>query len=107
MFGATFLEKAAESEAVEKDARLRRGKILPVIGAAPPPDGAEEPSDGPAVVPRRICCTQPLCAVSACRLLPSHPIDEKDDMPGFLAHQHVENLEQRLRQKAGPAGDLE
>src|SRR5437763_99518 len=36
-----------------------------------------------------------------------NPIDEEDDVPGFLAHQHVENLEKPFGQETGPAGDLE
>src|SRR5208282_967719 len=54
-----------------------------------------------------IDAAQPAGNASARRLLPRHPIDEENDVPGLLAHQHVEDLEQRFGQEARPAGDLE
>jgi hypothetical protein len=86
MFGVTFLDEIAECEAVEKDARLRRREIPPVICALTAPDGAEKPADRPAIIPGRSCSAQPPRAASAYHLLPCHPIDEKDDMTGFLIY---------------------
>src|SRR6516225_2997082 len=55
----------------------------------------------------RCCTAQPRRATSADTLLPRHPVDEEDDVACFLLDQRLEDLEHRLRQKAGPARDLE
>ena len=71
------------------------------------PRSATDPPDRSAVVPSRIDAAQPAGETAARRLFPRHPIDEEDDVPGLLAHQHVEDLEKPFGQEAGPAGDLE
>ena len=107
VFGATLLDKAAQREAFEEDARLRCREVPSIVCPAAAPHGAEQPPDRSAIVPSRIHAAQPASYASARRLFPRHPIDEENDVPGLLAHQHVEDLEQPFGQETGPAGDLE
>jgi len=107
VFDATFLDKVAQRKAFEKDARLRCREIPSIVCLPAAPYGDEQPPDRSAVVPSRIDAAQPAGETAARRLFPRHPIDEEDDVPGLLAHQHVEDLEKPFGQEAGPAGDLE
>src|SRR6202043_799333 len=80
VFDATLLDKAAQREAFEKDARLRCREVPPIICPAAAPHGAEQPADGSAVVPSRSDAAQPAGEASAGRLLPGHPIYEENNV---------------------------
>src|SRR5262245_26679545 len=107
MLGTALFDKTAECEAVEKDTGLRRRKILAVIGAAPSPDGFEQPAYGPRIIMRCRRPAQPWRAAAGGDLLPCHPIDEEDDVASFFVYQRLEDVEHRFRQKAGAACNLE
>ena len=106
MLGAAFLDQPANREAVEENARLGRREVLAAVRRLPAPHGPEEAADCPAVIAGRDRRTQPRRASSAARLLPPHPVDEKDDVAILLVHQGLENREHRLRQKTRSPRDL-
>src|SRR5215471_7947248 len=107
MLGAASRYEATECKTVEKDACLCSREILAVIRQLAAADRADKPPDRAAIIPEGVGTAQPPGDTSSRHLLPCHPVDEEHDMPCFFAHQHVEDLEQRLRQKSGPPRNLE
>src|SRR5262249_48125456 len=97
MLGTAFLDKAAERKAIKKDARLRRRKILAVIRTAPTPNSTDQPAYRPGIIMRCRHTAQPRRTAATGDLLPCHPVDEEDDVAGFLVDQRLEDLEHRFR----------
>jgi hypothetical protein len=106
MFGETLLDEVAQREALEKDARLRCREISSVVCPASASHSTYQPADRSAVIAGRIGAAQRAGDPPPRRLLPGHPVDEENDVPGFLAHQHVEDFEKRFRQESRPTSDL-
>src|SRR5260221_10166196 len=107
ILGVAILEKAAEGERLEEDARLGRREILAVIGLRALPGSADHALERARIKTQRGGGTTPPRAPAPLHLTIGHPVDEKDDVPRLLAHQSIEDLEHRLRQEARLACDLE
>src|ERR1700733_5633945 len=93
------LDKLAETEAVKEHIGFGDRKIPAAVGVLATANHAEQTAKRTAVVTGGGQCAQRRRAESALYLAPRHVVDEEDDMPGFLDHQHVEYLEHALRQE--------
>ncbi len=96
------------AEPLQEAARLRGGEVAPVaLAPSVPHEDGDAGADASPVVPGRGGSPQRRRAPTLSRLPVRHPVDEEDDVPQFLGHQHLQHGEQGIGQEAGAANDRE